>query len=101
MQKIALLLIGLGFLSCSGPGNQNSSNVESAMNVVDVTPSEAQALITRVDASEELIVLDVRTRAEFDAGHLPKATQLNFRANNFASSLESLQKDRAYLVFRA
>ncbi len=43
------------------------------MDIKRITPEEARRLL---DAQEEFIYLDVRTVAEFDAGHVPGAKNL-------------------------
>ena len=44
------------------------------------------------------IVLDVRTKKEFDAGHIPGAVNLDFRSENFATNVSFLDKSAVYLV---
>ena len=44
------------------------------------------------------IVLDVRTKKEFDAGHIPGAVNLDFRSENFATNVSFLDKNAVYLV---
>ena len=44
------------------------------------------------------VVLDVRTRKEFEAGHIPGAVNLDVNAPDFEQKLSGLQKDRVYLV---
>jgi phage shock protein E len=59
-----------------------------------VEPAEASALI----ASKKVVVLDVRTPAEFARGHIAGATNLDFHAPDFRSKLEKLDKNQPYLV---
>ena len=49
-------------------------------------------------ASKKVVVLDVRTPAEFARGHIAGATNLDFHAPDFRSKLEKLDKNRPYLV---
>ncbi len=44
------------------------------------------------------IVLDVRTKKEFDAGHIPGAVNLDFLSQNFATNVSLLDKSAVYLV---
>jgi len=44
------------------------------------------------------IVLDVRTRKEFDAGHIPGATNLDVNQPGFDQKVSALDKDKVYLV---
>ena len=44
------------------------------------------------------IVLDVRTKTEFDAGHIPGAILLDFNSPDFAEKVAKLDKSKTYLV---
>ena len=59
-----------------------------------VEPLAAQKLI-----SNKLVqVLDVRTPAEFAAGHIAGATNLDFNAKDFQAKVAALDKNQPYLV---
>ncbi len=44
-------------------------------------------------------LLDVRTSGEFGGGHLPKATNIDFRSPDFASKIKDLPKDKPVFVY--
>jgi rhodanese-related sulfurtransferase len=44
------------------------------------------------------VVLDVRTKQEYDAGHMPGAILIDFNSPDFASKIAALSKDKTYLV---
>lgn len=48
-----------------------------------------------------VVVLDVRTQDEYDHGHIHSAMQLDFYNPNFKSSLDTLNKNKTYLVYCA
>ena len=50
---------------------------------------------------KDVVVLDVRTPEEFEAGHVPGATNLNFRDEGFAAKVATLDKGKTYLVYCA
>lgn len=50
-------------------------------------------------AGEQAVLLDVRTPAEYEAGHLAGALLLNFKDPSFVQRLEKLPKDRPYFVY--
>ncbi len=74
----------------------------------DAAPADTQSLET-VSASvaaelhsnppDNLVVLDVRTQEEFDAGHLEDATMLDFYRDDFADRLAELDPDEPYLLY--
>lgn len=47
----------------------------------------------------DFVVLDVRTPAEFAAGHLAGAVNLDFRAADFEARASKLERSRGYLVY--
>ncbi len=51
--------------------------------------------------AKDVVVLDVRTPEEFKAGHVPGATNLNYRDEKFADKVAKLDKDKTYLVYCA
>ena len=60
----------------------------------------AQKLIKeRKKQKKDLVILDVRTQAEFDAGHLADATLLDFHSPDFKKKLAKLDRNKAYLVY--
>ena len=70
------------------------------------TPASAPATVQTVNADEferlsklpEHPVLDVRTPAEFAAGHLPGAINLDWKAKDFAEKVAALDKSKTYMV---
>jgi rhodanese-related sulfurtransferase len=58
----------------------------------DVSTEEAKELID----NQEVVVLDVRTTEEFQAGHIPNATLLPLQ--ELEQRLSELIKDESYLV---
>jgi len=48
---------------------------------------------------EDLVLLDVRTPEEFDAGHLDGAIMIDFYEDDFASQIADLDRDQPYLLY--
>ncbi len=44
------------------------------------------------------VVLDVRTKKEYDAGHLPGAVLIDFNSPDFLEKVAKLDKSKTYLV---
>lgn len=62
----------------------------------DVNPQEFQQRINQGN----ITILDVRTPAEFSAGHIANAINLDFYdTSQFSSSLDKLDKNRTYLIY--
>ena len=43
--------------------------------------------------------IDVRTKAEYEAGHIEGAQNLDFYSPNFSALVDALDKSRPYLVY--
>ncbi len=61
----------------------------------DVTVEEAAALLEKED---DLVVLDVRTPREFEAGHLKGAKMVTFGGEDFERELAKLDRKQTYLM---
>ena len=48
--------------------------------------------------SKTNVVLDVRTRGEYEEGHLPGAVLIDFTEDNFDAEVAKLDKSKTYLV---
>jgi phage shock protein E len=59
---------------------------------------EAKALLAN---QEDIIILDVRTPAEYGAGHLKNAQHIDFYAPDFSQRLQTLDPPKTYLVYCA
>lgn len=98
MNRIYLiLLIGTG-LSCSKPADKKTLEESSA--VVAETISAAEFL-SGIKSTEKAVVLDVRTPEEFASGAIEGAMNIDFRAPDFESKIETLDKDAPYYIYCA
>lgn len=93
MRRLPLVLLALGlFVSACG-----GTTTASVGNVDLVTPAAAADVIA--DAPEGLVVLDIRTPEEFNAGALPDAINIDFYASDFGDRLAALDKDVPYVMY--
>lgn len=60
-----------------------------------IVPMDAQKLITE----EGAIVLDVRAPAEYSAGHIVNAINMNINDAQFTDNLRALDRDKKYVVY--
>ncbi len=47
---------------------------------------------------KDVVVLDIRRDVEFEEGHIDGAKNIDFYSKDFAESLKTLDRDKAYLV---
>ena len=63
--------------------------------VQNVTAEAAAKLLAE---RKEVVVLDLRTDAEFKEGHIAGAKNIDFLGSDFAKQLDALDKGKTYLV---
>ena len=76
-----------------------SDTKEATSNYQNVTPAEAFELIRENEGNNSFVILDVRTPAEFDSGHLPGAINIDVESGHFTDEIAGLYKDNTYLVY--
>ena len=81
------------------PGETEQSAIEGVGSIKDgvryVTPTEAASLI---DNDSTIMVLDVRTRGEYNRGHIEGAVQINYFSLGFKKKLSTLDKNVTWIV---
>lgn len=96
----------IGISACGGSDSATDTapeavSTEAASNAVSgirvVSPQQAAA--TLADPPADLVILDVRTPAEFAEGHLDGAVMLDFYREDFAAELAELDPDVPYVLY--
>ena len=84
---LALLLAGVTVLltACGSGGNK----------VTNLNVSDFDSKIK----DPSVVILDVRTPAEFQEGHIQSAINIDFEASNFESEVKKLDKSKSYAVY--
>lgn len=96
-----VLALALGVSGCSADSGDGVSITAGP------TASQAPAAGATLDAADfaaalkspQTVILDVRTPAEFAAGHLPGAVNLDVQSPDFAAQLPSLDPSATYAVY--
>ena len=65
----------------------------------DVTVDEAQVMILDNADNPEFVILDVRSPAEYAAGHIVGSALIDFRSDSFQATIEALDRDYTYLIY--
>jgi len=82
----------------STPTQNPVAQEQATLPVKALTGQEAKALLLEQPA---IVLLDVRTGEEYAGGHLQAATNLDYKAPDFAAQLSTLDKAKPYLVYCA
>lgn len=85
-------------------GAENLAQEKSTKPVAEKKESIAQNLkVEEFDAKRKAdtnstVVLDVRTKEEYRAGHIPGSLLVDFTSDGFEQQVAKLDKDKTYLV---
>ncbi len=79
-------------ISCTDATAQNAQNAQNAPASEKLTPTARQTPNKAQANQEQALWIDVRTQAEYDAGHLPNAILIPY--NEIAARIESVAKDK-------
>ncbi|MHC1704556.1 MAG: rhodanese-like domain-containing protein [Tenuifilaceae bacterium] len=65
----------------------------------DIKIRKALKLVKENIENPYFIILDVRGLGEFSEGHIPNAININYKSEDFKDRLDSLDKEKTYLVY--
>lgn len=82
---IAVLITSVFALTACG-----ATGAVTTMNVSD---------FAKKISDKSVVLLDVRTPAEFASGHISGATNIDFESGNFENEIATLDKSKSYAVY--
>ena len=95
------LFVGLALTSCGGSNTSSPPTTAAPAPVAAgyqlLTPPAADALLR--GPPSKLVILDVRTRSEFAAGHIAGAVDIDLNSATFASDVARLDPTLPYFVY--
>ena len=92
MKKLIFLLLAVMMLTACGQDTENDREVV----YMNITAEEAKRIM---DSEEDYIILDTRTEAEYDEGHIPGAIVIPHDEIADRAEEELPDKDRSILVY--
>jgi rhodanese-related sulfurtransferase len=90
MKSLLSIVVALSLFSLFEFGG-----VAVAADAKNISIDEAAKLLK---SDTNIVVLDVRTPREFQAGHIKGATNINFNDKDFAKRVAALDKDKTYII---
>jgi len=80
--------------------------ISPALSRAAETPAPSATAVKRVNIDEyeklrtgtNIVILDVRSAAEFEKGHIPGAINIDINSSRFAEQTAQLDKSKTYLV---
>lgn len=64
---------------------------------VDV--NEAYSFVKKHKGNENVVIIDIRSKEEFDKGHVENAVLIDYSQPTFPAEIEKLNRDKRYLIF--
>ena len=93
--KSFILSISLACLIGSACSNNENPGVAKELQFTNMKAVEAAKMLKE---NPKAIVLDIRTPAEFNEGHIPGAVNIDYKADSFESELKKLDRDATYVM---
>lgn len=60
---------------------------------------DVESFSSKIAEMPQALLLDVRTSGEYGGGHLPKATNIDFRSEGFVKEINKLDKSKPVLIY--
>ena len=83
-----------------------SATVATAQNVYEhITPNETIDIVNdfieqdKKNEEESFVLLDVRTKREFNAGHIEGSIMIDFYKRDFLTKIRKLDKEKKYIIY--
>ncbi|WP_155800755.1 rhodanese-like domain-containing protein [Pontibacter sp. BAB1700] len=93
MKLFLITLLATSLMSCTSP--QQSDGI-----VKTISATEYKEHHEKID-NQEVVLVDVRTPAEFEAGHLEKTQHADFLSGEFEKQMQNWDKDKTYYMYCA
>ena len=65
----------------------------------ELSPAETRDLLEKRSGDPDFVLLDVRTRKEFDAERIAGAVMVDYRSPSFRDQMAKLDRSKSYLVY--
>ncbi|MCF7858239.1 MAG: DUF1573 domain-containing protein [Candidatus Cloacimonetes bacterium] len=85
-------------INCTITGKVVQSDLQQS-SVIDVSILEAESIIANQQGNVNFVILDVRTKPEYEAGCINEAVNIDFKAPDFRKIISLLDKNKIYLVY--
>jgi rhodanese-related sulfurtransferase len=90
LKKIFACLLILTNIACLQAQNKYFKKISSR---------DAYHLIKKNRNNKNFVILDIRTKPEYDSGHLENSVLIDYYAADFRKNLSKLKRTKTYLVY--
>ncbi len=100
MRLVLSVSLVIGAVLMGGCAGGETATLEAPARIIeDVTPQEAFTLIQNNRNNPDFVIIDVRTPEEVAEGYIEDAVNIDFYAETFRDELDSLDKNKTYLIY--
>ena len=79
--------------------NQVANNEQAAGEYINLSAREFKETLDKAKGNPDVELIDVRTPAEYTAGHIAGAKEIDFYAPDFAQKIASLDRNKIYFIY--
>jgi rhodanese-related sulfurtransferase len=94
-----MVIIGLLTLVSTGLAGCGQSSPASTATYQNASVSQAMTLMAQNSGNPNFVIIDVRTPAEFAAGHIANAINIDLNSGTFDTEIVKQDKSKKYLVY--
>ncbi len=102
LQNLLLTFIAAAFLAFSAQAADEKPKAEPAKPAASPSHKYKNVDANTFDhmrkTDKEAVILDVRTKEEYERGHIPGAVLMDFNSPDFGEKVAKLDKNKTYLV---
>jgi rhodanese-related sulfurtransferase len=100
VRKRILLIAGLAAVACAFLFHPSVLRAQGATGgYPNLSPAEARDLLGKRSGDPGFVLLDVRTRKEFDAERIAGAVIVDYNSPSFRDEIAKLDRSKSYLVY--
>jgi rhodanese-related sulfurtransferase len=81
------------------PGQAAEAPASTKTRIEVLEPKDAADLIEKNRASQDFVILDVRTPTEYGGGHIPGAINIDYNSPGFKDEAAKLDRAKTYVVY--
>ncbi len=97
----AALLSFFSLYGCAREKIEINNDLQEVPAAENISSSEAYELINQNHDNSGFVIIDVRTKREYEAGHIENSLLIDIGGADFNKEIDGLHREKTYLVYCA